>query len=60
MSAPRACERPCWIQTVIILIGLAVLMWWAFQEKLTPDDIDCRGRGIERCWDYDSKGRPLP
>lgn len=48
---PAKCSRPCWVQTVIMLVGLAVLAWWAFQDPLLPDEDDCRARGqAADCW----------
>ncbi len=51
MSAPRACERQCWVQTVLILVCLAVMAWWAVGEPLLPDENDCRARNkAADCW----------
>ncbi len=53
MSAPRAagCGRWCWVQTVIILVGLAVMAVWTLKEPLTPSSEDCTAQGRdEECW----------
>lgn len=33
------CDRPCWIQTVLILLALTVLLVWAIIGPVKPDVI---------------------
>lgn len=61
-SAP-ACDRPCWVQSVLILVCLAVMFLWALREPVTPDKDDCAARGRPAdCWrdGYDESGRLVP
>ena len=38
-------------QSIIVVLGLAALAWWAFQDPLLTDADDCTAQGRdEECW----------
>lgn len=45
------CPKLCLTQTIITLLGLAFLAWWAFQDPMLADAEDCKAQGrAADCW----------